>query len=90
MAFLLIQLLTDSGKTPLIAAWIGLGFGLVNWLAGLPSYWLEDWVGRSVLMMIGLPNLAWLMLILAFCFKLSPDSSARNPLTGIFIVIFTA
>jgi hypothetical protein len=33
--------------------------------------------------------MAWLMLTLAFCFKIDQDSSARIPLIGVFIVLFT-
>lgn len=33
--------------------------------------------------------MAWLMLVLAFCFKIDESSSARIPLIGVFVVLFT-
>ena len=47
---------------------------------GLPAYWLEDRIGRATLLLIGLPNMAWIMLVLAFCFKLDNDNPAKTPL----------
>jgi MFS family permease len=69
------------------AAIIGLAFGAANYLGGLPAYWLSDRVGRSIMLAIGFPNMAWSMLVFAFMFKI-PDSSVQIPLVSIFAVIF--
>jgi len=71
------------------ATWIGLAFGVVNYVCGLPAYMLEERVGRSILLLLGLPNMAWLMLILSLCFLIHSGSPARNPVIGIFLVLFT-
>lgn len=78
---------TDPYHSARIAAIIGLAFGAANYLFGLPAYWLSDKVGRSVMLVIGLPNLAWLMLVFAFCFKVK--DSAQIPLVSVFAVLFT-
>lgn len=69
------------------AAIIGLAFGAANYLGGLPAYWLSDRVGRSIMLALGFPNMAWSMLIFAFLFKIT-DSSVQIPLVSIFAVIF--
>ena len=72
-----------------IAAIIGLAFGAANYVFGLPAYWLSDKIGRSIMLALGLPNMAWSMLVFAFLFKI-PDASVRTPLVSIFAVIFVA
>src|SRR5436189_2359825 len=54
--------------------------------SGLPAYWKIETIGRSILLLIGLPNMAWLMFVLAFCFEIKSD--ARMPLVVVFIVLF--
>lgn len=78
MAFLII---TES-KTgdAQMAAWIGVVFGFLNYGFGIPAYWLEERVGRATLLLIGLPNMAWMMLGLAFSFNIHPDNPARRKL----------
>ena len=67
--------------------------GLTAWIddiylrSGLPAYWLIETIGRSIMLLIGLPNMAWLMLVLACCFEIK--NCARLPLIGLFIVLFT-
>jgi MFS family permease len=85
----------SSGANPLLvtkksaetAAIIGLAFGAANYLGGLPAYWLSDRVGRSIMLALGFPNMAWSMLVFAFLFKIS-DPSVQTPLVSIFAVIF--
>jgi MFS family permease len=69
------------------AAIIGLAFGAANYLGGLPAYWLSDRIGRSIMLALGFPNMAWSMLVFAFLFKIS-DHSVQTPLVSIFAVIF--
>jgi MFS family permease len=69
------------------AAIIGLAFGAANYLGGLPAYWLSDRIGRSIMLALGFPNMAWSMLVFAFLFKIS-DLSVQTPLVSIFAVIF--
>jgi MFS family permease len=69
------------------AAIIGLTFGGANYLGGLPAYWLSDRIGRSIMLALGFPNMAWSMLVFAFLFKIS-DPSVQIPLVSIFAVIF--
>lgn len=76
----------NSDKT---AAIIGLAFGAANYIFGLPAYSLSDRLGRSNLLCLGLPNMAWSMLVFAFLFKLH-DQSVRVPMVSVFAVIFVA
>jgi MFS family permease len=78
---------TDLKNSAQTAAIIGLAFGAANYVFGLPAYWLSDKVGRSVMLALGLPNMAWAMLVFAFLFKI-PSSSVRIPMTSIFAIIF--
>ncbi|KAF2846158.1 MFS general substrate transporter [Plenodomus tracheiphilus IPT5] len=78
----------DTKSSAQTAAIIGLAFGAANYVFGLPAYWLSDVVGRSIMLAIGLPNMAWSMLVFAFLFKL--DGSAKVPLISVFAIIFTA
>ncbi|KAF2867314.1 major facilitator superfamily domain-containing protein [Massariosphaeria phaeospora] len=72
-----------------VSAIIGLLFGAANYVGGLPAYWLSDKVGRSIMLALGLPNMAWSMLVFAFIFQIPERSAARVPLVSIFAVIFT-
>lgn len=74
---------------PKVSAIIGLSFGAANYLGGLPAYWLSDRYGRSILLALGLPNMAWSMLVFACLFQINENSAARVPLVSIFAVIFT-
>lgn len=76
--------LKDSAQT---AAIIGLAFGAANYIFGLPAYWLSDRVGRSIMLALGLPNMAWSMLVCALLFQI-PHPSVRTPMTSIFAIIF--
>ncbi|KAH7091340.1 major facilitator superfamily domain-containing protein [Paraphoma chrysanthemicola] len=76
--------LKSSAET---AAIIGLAFGAANYLGGLPAYWLSDKIGRSIMLLLGLPNMAWSMLVFAFLFKIS-DTSVQVPLVSVWAVIF--
>lgn len=55
---------------------------------GLLVYWLSDICGRSILLAIGLPNMAWSILLLTFLFKLPEGSRARTALISTFTVVF--
>ncbi|KAH8725445.1 major facilitator superfamily domain-containing protein [Phaeosphaeriaceae sp. PMI808] len=77
----------DLRKNAQTAAIIGLAFGAANYLGGLPAYWLSDKIGRSIMLALGLPNMAWSMLIFAFLFKIN-DSAVQIPMVSIFAVIF--
>ncbi|KAF1978786.1 MFS general substrate transporter [Bimuria novae-zelandiae CBS 107.79] len=72
-----------------VSAIIGLIWGAANYFGGLPAYWLSDRIGRSILLAIGLPNMAWSMLVFAMLFQMPEGSSARVPLVSVFAVIFT-
>ena len=56
---------------------------------GIPAYWLSDVYGRSILLAVGLPNMAWSMLVFAFMFKIPEGNPARVPLVSIWAIIFT-
>lgn len=58
-------------------------------LREVQAYWLSDRVGRSIMLAIGLPNMAWSMLVFAMLFQIPETSSARVPLVSVFAVIFT-
>ncbi|KAF2126317.1 MFS general substrate transporter [Dothidotthia symphoricarpi CBS 119687] len=77
----------DPARNAKVAAIIGLAFGAANYLGGLPAYWLSDRIGRSIMLALGLPNLAWTMLVLAFMFKIA-DRAVRIPMVSVFAVIF--
>ncbi|CAO2654080.1 Nn.00g108130.m01.CDS01 [Neocucurbitaria sp. VM-36] len=87
------SIITDNAQNHMqsakVAAIIGLAFGAANYVFGLPAYWLSDKIGRSIMLALGLPNMAWSMLVFAFLFKI-PDSSVRTPLVSIFAVVFVA
>ncbi|RYN47105.1 hypothetical protein AA0114_g8015 [Alternaria tenuissima] len=80
--------ITDNSDQ--IAAIIGLAFGAANYVFGLPAYWSSDRLGRSIMLLLGLPNMAWSILVFAFLFKISESESVRTPLISIFAVIFVA
>ena len=40
------------------------------------------------MLLLGLPNMAWLTLVFAFCFKIPDGNPARTPLISVFAVIF--
>ena len=80
---------SDHKNSAQTAAIIGLAFGAANYVFGLPAYWLSDKVGRSIMLALGLPNMAWSMFVFAFLFK-TPDSSVRVPLVSIFAIVFVA
>ena len=61
---------------------------LTNIRFGTPAFWLLDGVGRASMLLIDFVPMAALMLILAFCFELGPESDARLPLIGVFGVLF--
>jgi MFS family permease len=73
------------------AAIIGLAFGAANYVFGLPAYWSSDRIGRSIMLLLGLPNMAWSMLVFAFLFKIpESETSVRTPMISIFAIIFVA
>jgi MFS family permease len=76
----------DSDRTTAI---IGLAFGAANYLFGLPAYWSSDRLGRSVMLLLGLPNMAWSILVSALLFKI-PEASIQIPMVSIFAIIFVA
>lgn len=47
----------------------------------------SDRIGRSIMLLLGLPNMAWSMLVFAFLFKIS-DTSVQVPLVSVWAVIF--
>ncbi|KAH9869803.1 hypothetical protein IAQ61_007016 [Plenodomus lingam] len=81
----IVGLTKDTAQT---AAIIGLAFGAANYVFGLPAYWLSDVIGRSIMLALGLPNMAWSMLVFAFLFKI--EGEAKVPLVSVFAIIFTA
>lgn len=78
-----------TATSPKVSAIIGLIFGAANYIGGLPSYWLSDKFGRSIMLLFGLPNTAWSMLVFALLFQIREGSAARVPLVSIMAVIFT-
>ncbi|KAI4688445.1 hypothetical protein J4E81_008042 [Alternaria sp. BMP 2799] len=70
-------------------AFLGLAFGAANYMFGLPAYWSSDRLGRSVMLLLGLPNMAWSILVFAFLFKIR-DPSVQIPMVSIFAIIFVA
>lgn len=76
-------------KNAKLAAIIGLAFGAANYVFGLPAYWLSDKIGRSIMLALGLPNMAWSILVFAFLFKIN-NSNVRTPCIALFAVIFVA
>jgi hypothetical protein len=78
----------NTTSSPKTTAVIGLFFGAANYLGGLPAYWLSDKIGRSILLALGLPNMAWSMLVFALLFQIPDGSPTRVPLVSIFAVIF--
>ncbi|USP75004.1 uncharacterized protein yc1106_02278 [Curvularia clavata] len=77
---------TNSDKTSAI---IGLAFGAASYIFGLPAYWLADKVGRSNLLCLGFPNMAWSILVFGFLFHIH-DQSVRVPMVSIFAIVFVA
>lgn len=78
----------DSQRSAKTAAVIGLAFGAANFLGGLPAYWLSDKIGRSIMLVLGFPNMAWSMLTFAFMFKISDESPVKTPMVSILAVVF--
>ncbi|KAF2732388.1 MFS general substrate transporter [Polyplosphaeria fusca] len=76
-----------SSTNSQIDATIGIVFGAANYIAGIPAYWFSDKYGRSIMLAIGLPNMAWSMLVFAFLFKIN-DDAAKIVMISIFAVIF--
>lgn len=68
------------------AAIIEITFRAANYLGGLPAYWLSDRIGRSIMLALGFPNMAWSILVSAFLFKIT-DTSVQIPLVSISAVI---
>jgi nitrate/nitrite transporter NarK len=48
---------------------------------------LSDRIGRSIMLALGFPNMAWSMLVFAFLFKIT-DPSVQVPMVSIFAVVF--
>ncbi|KAF2028227.1 MFS general substrate transporter, partial [Setomelanomma holmii] len=70
-----------------VAAIIGLAFGAAN-VRDQPGYFsLSDKIGRSIMLLLGLPNMAWSMLVFALLFQIS-NTSVQIPLVSIWAVIF--
>ncbi|KAJ4338177.1 hypothetical protein N0V87_004154 [Didymella glomerata] len=82
-----IKVATNERYNAKIAAILGLAFGAANYIGGLPAYWLSDRIGRSIMLAMGLPNMAWSMLVLALLFQID-ESTLRTPLVAVFAVIF--
>jgi MFS family permease len=82
-----IKVATDERYNAKIAAILGLAFGAANYIGGLPAYWLSDKIGRAIMLAIGLPNMAWSMLVLALLFQID-ESTVRTPLVAVFAVVF--
>jgi hypothetical protein len=53
----------------------------------IPLVRLSDKIGRSIMLALGLPNMAWSMLVFAFLFKIT-DTSVKVPMVSMFAVIF--
>jgi Sugar (and other) transporter len=58
---------------------LGTAFGAVNFGFGLLTPFLSDRLGRTTLLLLGLPVMSVVMFILAAIFKLEHDNSARTP-----------
>jgi hypothetical protein len=53
----------------------------------MPAYRFSDKIGRSIMLAIGLPNMAWSMLVFAFLLKIT-NSSVQVPMVSIFTIVF--
>ena len=82
-----VPYVNNAQENARIAAIIGLAFGAANYIAGLPAYHLADKVGRSIMLALGLPNMAWSMLVVALLFRIE-NYSVRTPLVAVFAVVF--
>ncbi|KAK0214353.1 hypothetical protein IW262DRAFT_1450103 [Armillaria fumosa] len=81
-------LFVKAGYSSKQAMWGSFGYGLANWLFAFPA--TIDTFGRRNLLLFTFPNMAWSLLATGFSFKfISKESSARVPLTALFIAIFT-
>ncbi|KAF3048629.1 hypothetical protein E8E11_004853 [Didymella keratinophila] len=76
-----IKVATNERYNAKIAAILGLAFGAANYVGGLPAYWLSDRIGRSIMLAIGLPNMAWSMLVLALFFQIDESTHRFTQLT---------
>lgn len=82
-AFFSLAALPDNPFNTSTAAWIAVLFGAVNYLFGLPSFFLSDRFGRVTLLLLGLPVKSILILILGLLFLMDSDNPARTPLVAV-------
>ncbi|KMU79504.1 hypothetical protein CISG_01922 [Coccidioides immitis RMSCC 3703] len=80
--------LLDAGISPEYSLILALCFGAVCFSFGLLTPLLSDRLGRTNLVLLGLPVMAVFMFILASLFEL--DNSARTPTIMLFTMLFTA
>ncbi|KAI1916274.1 hypothetical protein LOZ65_005301 [Ophidiomyces ophidiicola] len=80
--------LLNAGLTSVDSLTLALCFGGVSFGFGLLTPFLSDRLGRTTLVLIGLPAMAIFMFILASLFEL--ENSARTPAIVVFTMLFTA
>ncbi|ERF73758.1 hypothetical protein EPUS_01012 [Endocarpon pusillum Z07020] len=91
LAFYSSTLFRDAQAPGIDALWLSWGIGLVNFVSGLPAYWLIDRYGRRFLLLITIPGLALSMLAAAFSFNIPEEQQkAHTGVISLFWFIFMA
>ncbi|EEP77137.1 predicted protein [Uncinocarpus reesii 1704] len=80
--------LLHAGLSPNFSVILALCFGAVSFGFGLLTPFLSDRLGRTNLVLLGLPVMSVFMFILASLFEL--DNSAKTPVIMVFTMLFTA
>lgn len=89
-AFYSSTLFTEAGTSVHTALLASLGFGLVNFLANFPAFFLIDKFGRHTLLLFTFPQMAWTLFGAAFSFYIPESSPAHLGLIAFFVFLFAA
>lgn len=90
IAFYSTTLFKNSGATDfeaLLASW---GFGLINFVFGLPAIWTIDTFGRRSLLLFTFPHMAWTLLAAGLCTMIPGTGGLHLGLVAFFIYLFAA